>query len=64
MLFLIDLHLIWLAPGKIVSKKVFRESLDPIVHVKKIIAGPTVPVYWGVCNGTGSVAGPNKAGKR
>lgn len=64
MLFLIDLHLIWPAPDKIVSKKGIRESLDPIIHVKKNTVGPTVPVCRVLCNGTGTVPSSDKASKR
>lgn len=68
MVFLIDLHLIWQSLSillvKLFSKKVFEKVLDPIIHVKKIIAGPTVPVYRVLCNGTGAVPGSDKASKR
>lgn len=68
MVFLIDLHLIWQSlsdfVGEIVFQKGIRESLDPIIHVKKITAGPTVPVYRVLCNGTGAVPGSDKASKR
>lgn len=66
MLFLIDLHLIWqslsIFAGKLFPKKVFEKVLDPIIHVKKIIAGrPTVSVYRVLCSGTGAVPGSDKA---